>query len=73
MKKKSLGVESFYSIKEFAELLKMHPKTIWRGIRYGRIQAFRVGQGKRAAYRIPASETTRMAMFDLNEFLKGMK
>jgi excisionase family DNA binding protein len=73
MKKKPLAEQNYYSVKQFAEVLKVHPKTVWRGIKYGRIQAFRVGQGKTAAFRIPSSEANRMAMFDLNEFLKGMK
>jgi excisionase family DNA binding protein len=73
MKKKSLKQESFYTVKSFAELLKVHPKTVWRGIKYGRIHAFRVGQGKTAAYRIPGSEAQRMGLFDLNQFIKEMK
>ena len=55
----------FVSIKEFAALLGVHPDTIRRSIRRGRINAIRVGGGKRSVYRIPKTETNRMAVCDL--------
>lgn len=55
----------FLSIKEFAAILGVHPDTIRRSIRRGRISALRVGGGKRSVFRIPKSETNRMAVCDL--------
>ncbi len=58
----------FLSIDEFAALLKIHPNTVRNGIKYGRINAFRVGKGKRSMFRIPKSEIHRMAVFDLKDY-----
>lgn len=60
----------FLSIKEFAAKLKVHPNTIRRAIKSGRINGFRVGGGKKSSYRIPASEIGRIALFDLEEFIE---
>lgn len=57
--------DDFLSIKDFAKWLKVHPNTIRRAIKNGRITAFRVGKGKMSIYRIARSEVTRMAEFDL--------
>lgn len=62
----------FYTVKEFAALLKTHPQTIYEDIRVGRVNAFRVGAGKRSHWRIPSSEISRMALFDLNEVVDGL-
>lgn len=51
--------------KEFAAKLRVHPSTIRRAIESGRIHAFRVGNGKKASFRIPESEIERMMAFDL--------
>lgn len=61
--------ESFYSIKEFASKLKVHPNTIRRAIKSGRISFIKIGSGKRPVYRIPYSEIGRMAAFDLEEYI----
>ena len=42
----------FYTVNELAEVLRVHPTTIYQSIRCGRIQAFRVGPGKKAPLRI---------------------
>ncbi len=59
----------FVSIKEFAAILGVHPDTIRRSIRRGRINALRVGGGKRSVFRIPKSETNRMAVCDLEKII----
>ena len=51
----------FLSIYELAETLKVHPNTIYKAVRSGRIHAFRVSEGKKAAWRIPKTEITRLA------------
>ena len=60
----------FFTIKEFAEKLKIHPSTVRRAIKKGRVQAIRVGSANRPLYRIPCSEIDRIALFDLREMMK---
>lgn len=44
--------EQVYTVEQFAERLKLHPKTVLRFIREGRLRAVKVGR----AYRILRSE-----------------
>lgn len=62
----------FYTIKEFSSRLKIHPSTVRRAIKRGRIQAIKAGAGNRPLYRIPSSEIDRIALFDLREMMKKM-
>ncbi len=62
----------FLSIKEFASLLRVHPDTVRRGIKRGRISGFKVGGGKRSIYRIPCTETNRMAICDMEAMVDKM-
>lgn len=64
--------KEFHSIKEFAVLLRIHPNTVRRAIKSGRINAFKVGSGKRSTYRIPKSEINRIALFDLEAIIEKM-
>jgi excisionase family DNA binding protein len=64
--------EEFFTIKEFSDKLKVHPSTVRRAIKKGRIQAIRAGSGNRPLYRIPYSEIERIALFDLQEIVKKM-
>jgi len=57
------------SIPEFAEVLRVHPNTIRKAIKCGRIQAFRAGSGRTSAYRIYRSELERMSQFDAKEMI----
>src|ERR1700757_3121044 len=41
-----------YTVEQFAELVKLHPKTVLRFIKEGRVRAVKVGRG----YRILRSE-----------------
>ena len=61
---------AFYTIDEFAKKLRLHPNTIRRSIKCGRITAFRVGFGKRASYRIAHSEIGRIQLFDLEAMIE---
>lgn len=63
---------AFYTITEFAKILKVHPNTIRNGIKTGRIQAFRVGKGVKSSFRIPTSEINRMSTLDLERVLNNM-
>ena len=45
-----------YTVEQFAELVKLHPKTVLRFIKEGRVRAVKVGRG----YRILRSELEAM-------------
>lgn len=64
--------KEFYTIKEFAIILDVHPNTIRRSIKSGRISAVKVGNKFRPVYRISRSEIARMAEFDLNLIIERM-
>jgi hypothetical protein len=64
--------DDFVSIKEFAALIKMHPNSVRRSIKKGRLNAFRIGEGPRAVYRIARSEVNRLAFINLEEMIDRM-
>lgn len=55
----------FFSIKEFALLMKVSEITIRRAIKTGRIHAFRISSQKNAALRIHEGQIARIMMLDL--------
>lgn len=61
----------YFSIKEFAIELRVHPTTILRSIKFGRIHAMKIGRGKKSVYRIPETEFKRMLDFDLREVIQN--
>lgn len=61
--------KEFYSVKEFAVLIGVHYNTVIRSIKNGRLNAFRIGYGKKASYRIAKSEIHRIALFDLENLV----
>ena len=64
-----MSENEFLSIKEFAIKVGVHPDTVRRSIKSGRINGFKVGSGKRARYRISKSEINRIALFDMEELI----
>lgn len=62
----------FLSIKEFAAKVGVHPMTIRRAIKRGRITAIKIGGNKYSCYRIAKSEIERIALFDLEEIVREM-
>jgi excisionase family DNA binding protein len=62
--------EAFFTVKEFADRIKVHPNTIKNLIKNGKLLAFRVGLGNRARYRIASTEIERMILMDMNEEAK---
>jgi hypothetical protein len=66
-------IEQFLTIIEFAVKMHIHPNTVRRFIKEGRVQALNMGIGKKKIYRIPISEIDRMGMFNLREMLKVIR
>jgi len=62
----------FMTIKEFAVLIRVHPNTVRRSIRKGRISAFRIGEGDRSGFRIARSEANRLSVVDLEKIVKRL-
>jgi excisionase family DNA binding protein len=65
-------MKDFMSINEFSDYLNLHPNTVRKAIKKGRLSAFKVGAGKNAKFLIPRSETHRMAIMDLEIVVKNM-
>jgi excisionase family DNA binding protein len=61
--------EYFFTIYEFAKLMKVSHQTIRRAVKDGRINAVRI-PGKKSITRIPKSEMQRLGMFNLREVIK---
>lgn len=64
-------MDEFLSIQEFAKKMKVHPDTIRRAILCNYLNAFRVGAGKRAPWRIPATEIERLLVMKFERISKG--
>lgn len=62
----------YLSVNEFAKKLGKHPSSIRRAIKSNRINAIRIGQGKRASFSIPASELHRIGVVDLEDMINLM-
>ena len=57
--KNEINVLQFYNVKEVAEKLEVHPRTIIRNILAGNIHAVQFG-GKGCMYKIPGKEFLRL-------------
>jgi excisionase family DNA binding protein len=51
---------NFLTVEEFAKCIKMHPSSVRRSIKQGKIFATRPSMGKRAPYRICEAELERL-------------
>jgi excisionase family DNA binding protein len=56
----------FYTVPEVAELLGMHPETIRRALREGRLKGIKLG-GRKSHYRIPAEALERFIREEGND------
>lgn len=65
-------IQDFYSIVDFAKKLKVHPNTIRRAIKSGRICAFKLGTEKKSTYRIPHNEIDRIIIGDMRKLIKKL-
>ena len=52
----------YYSVAQFAKILNMHEGTIRWQIRTGKIFALKIGDGKKAHYRISEYELERLQL-----------
>lgn len=50
----------FYTVEEFANLLKLNRPLIYKWIRLGRIKALALGEGPKPRWRIPKTEMQRL-------------
>jgi excisionase family DNA binding protein len=64
MEKKSMN---YLTVEEFAEIMKMHPGSVRRAIKAGKIYASRPGLGKKSPYRIAYSELERLHLQSMCE------
>ena len=62
----------FLTIKEFAFKLGVHPNTIRRAIKSGRINGFQIGSGKKSSYRIAKAEINRIALLDMEKIIEAI-
>ena len=65
MPMKEEDIKDWYTIKEFASIMRVHPNSVRRSIKSGRIAAFSFGTDKKNTYRIPHGEIQRNAMSKL--------
>jgi len=59
----------YLSVKEFAALIHVHYNTVLRAIKTGKLNAFRIGEGKKCAYRISRYEINRIALIDMEQLV----
>lgn len=57
----------FLTVDEFAERIRMHPNSVRKSIREGKIFATRPSTGKRSPYRIAESELERLYLQSMCE------
>ena len=63
-------MEEFFNVNEFAKKIRVHPQTVRRCIKSGRIQAFKTSSGSRGEWRIPNTEIQRIAEFDVTKTIE---
>jgi excisionase family DNA binding protein len=64
-----LPESEYLSVKEFAALIHVHYNTVLRAIKTGKLTAFRIGRGKKCAYRISRYEINRIALMDMEDMV----
>lgn len=65
--------QEYFSVDEFAKMMKVSDVTIRRAIKRGRINAFRVGAGKRSPFRISTAEVDRIQLMSHEEMKESFE
>ena len=65
--------KEFYSVNDLINIFGVTRQTILNCIKYGRIQAFRVGIGSRSPYRINRIEIERIQKMGFQETLRNIQ
>lgn len=60
-------MDKFYSVKEFAEILKVHPNKIRKMIKDKRLHPINTGSLEKPNYRIPDTDLLRLLSESFNE------
>ena len=63
---------AFFTVQEFAKKLHVHPNTVRRAIKNGKILAFTLGAGKKPPYRIPYTEIERLMISHFEEVAEAI-
>lgn len=63
--------KEYYTIQEFADKIGACYRTIYKGIKNGQIEAFRIGRGRGATYRICHTEFHRLGVFNLDDVISN--
>lgn len=61
---------TFFSVLEFAKILKVSRQTVIKMIKSGRIVALRLTGAKKSPYRIKSSEIERVQIMELDKIIK---
>lgn len=61
-----------YTVKDFSKLMKMHPNTIRKAIKTGKITGFKIGKGPKAEWRILTSEVERLISYDMEQVINRL-
>ncbi len=64
--------EDFLTVYQVAEIFSVTPRTIYRAIQNGKIQAFKPGYGKRSPWRICRTELIRLPEFDSRKIIDAI-
>jgi len=65
-------IKTYYNVQEFARVMRVSDNTVRLAIKKGRINAFRVGAGKKSHFRIPHSEIERIQLIGHVDFEQGI-
>ncbi len=61
--------DEYLSVKEFASKIRVHYNTVLRAIKTGKLNAVRIGSGKKATFRISSTEIHRIALCDMEKLV----
>ena len=68
-----MSAEYFYTVIEFAKIMRLNPMTVRNAVKEGRIQGFKPLIGKTSSWRIPHSEIGRLQTMALEDRLKAQE